>query len=67
MHVLQREEMRARFPGVPGDLVNYFLYVAEEVSFYWNHYLKAKIHLYGASCIGVSIVEHLFFSISLMF
>lgn len=27
----QREEMRARFPGVPGDLVNYFLYVAEEV------------------------------------
>lgn len=28
---LQREEMRARFPGVPGDLVNYFLYVAEEV------------------------------------
>jgi len=29
--VLQREEMRARFPGVPGDLVNYFLYVAEEV------------------------------------
>ena len=32
--VLQREEMRARFPGVPGDLVNYFLYVAEEV---YNH------------------------------
>lgn len=29
---LQREELRARFPGVPGDLVNYFLYVAEEVS-----------------------------------
>jgi len=28
----QREELRARFPGVPGDLVNYFLYVAEEVS-----------------------------------
>ena len=28
---LQREELRARFPGVPGDLVNYFLYVAEEV------------------------------------
>jgi len=27
----QREEMRAKFPGVPGDLVNYFLYVAEEV------------------------------------
>ncbi|KAG5072125.1 hypothetical protein JHK86_007336 [Glycine max] len=27
----QREELRARFPGVPGDLVNYFLYVAEEV------------------------------------
>ncbi|KAJ0978810.1 hypothetical protein J5N97_014284 [Dioscorea zingiberensis] len=26
-----REELRARFPGVPGDLVNYFLYVAEEV------------------------------------
>ncbi|KOM38720.1 hypothetical protein LR48_Vigan03g210200 [Vigna angularis] len=26
----QREELRARFPGVPGDLVNYFLYVAEE-------------------------------------
>ncbi|KAM0863810.1 hypothetical protein ACQ4PT_044345 [Festuca glaucescens] len=30
MH-LQREELRARFPGVPGDLVNYFLFVAEEV------------------------------------
>lgn len=28
---LQREELRARFPGVPGDLVNFFLYVAEEV------------------------------------
>ncbi|KAL8235744.1 hypothetical protein R6Q59_016825 [Mikania micrantha] len=27
----QREELRARFPGVPGDLVNYFFYVAEEV------------------------------------
>ncbi|KAJ7541176.1 hypothetical protein O6H91_10G049100 [Diphasiastrum complanatum] len=27
----QREELRARFPGVPNDLVNYFLYVAEEV------------------------------------
>ncbi|CAI0379139.1 unnamed protein product [Linum tenue] len=27
----QREELRARFPGVPADLVNYFLYVAEEV------------------------------------
>ncbi|BBN01830.1 glutamate synthase (ferredoxin) [Marchantia polymorpha subsp. ruderalis] len=27
----QREELRARFPGIPGDLVNYFLYVAEEV------------------------------------
>lgn len=31
-HNLQREEMRARFPGVPGDLVNYFSYVAEEVN-----------------------------------
>nr|QCL11107.1 chloroplast ferredoxin-dependent glutamate synthase [Aegilops speltoides] len=27
----QREELRGRFPGVPGDLVNYFLFVAEEV------------------------------------
>ncbi|KAG6430984.1 hypothetical protein SASPL_109059 [Salvia splendens] len=27
----QREELRARFPGVPADLVNYFLYVAEEL------------------------------------
>ncbi|OAY67109.1 Ferredoxin-dependent glutamate synthase, chloroplastic [Ananas comosus] len=27
----QREELRARFPGVPGDLVNFFFYVAEEV------------------------------------
>ncbi|KAG0487916.1 hypothetical protein HPP92_006727 [Vanilla planifolia] len=27
----QREELRARFPGIPGDLVNYFLFVAEEV------------------------------------
>ncbi|GMN57777.1 hypothetical protein TIFTF001_026880 [Ficus carica] len=27
----QREELRARFPGVPGDLVNFFLYIAEEV------------------------------------
>lgn len=32
--LLQREELRARFPGVPGDLVNYFLFVAEEV---WHH------------------------------
>jgi hypothetical protein len=31
---LQREELRARFPGVPGDLVNFFLYVAEEVIFF---------------------------------
>lgn len=30
--MFQREELRARFPGVPNDLVNYFLYVAEEVS-----------------------------------
>nr|CAB3458853.1 unnamed protein product [Digitaria exilis] len=29
--IIQREELRARFPGVPGDLVNYFLFVAEEV------------------------------------
>lgn len=29
---LQREELRARFPGVPGDLVNFFLYIAEEVT-----------------------------------
>lgn len=27
----QREELRARFPGVPGDLVNYFQFIAEEV------------------------------------
>lgn len=27
----QREELRARFPGCPGDLVNYFHFVAEEV------------------------------------
>ncbi|KAL2534964.1 Ferredoxin-dependent glutamate synthase 1 [Abeliophyllum distichum] len=27
----QREELRARFPGLPGDLVNFFVYVAEEV------------------------------------
>mmetsp|Transcript_13331 Transcript_13331/g.42296 ORF Transcript_13331/g.42296 Transcript_13331/m.42296 type:complete len:1633 (+) Transcript_13331:103-5001(+) len=27
----QREELRARFPGVPGDVVNYFHYVTEEV------------------------------------
>ena len=27
----QREELRARFPGVPGDLVNYFQFVAQEV------------------------------------
>lgn len=32
LNLLQREELRARFPGVPGDLVNFFLYVAEEVS-----------------------------------
>ncbi|KAF7148299.1 hypothetical protein RHSIM_Rhsim03G0101600 [Rhododendron simsii] len=30
-YIFQREELRARFPGVPGDLVNFFLYVAEEV------------------------------------
>eukprot|EP00887_Chlorella_sp_A99_P001969 scaffold18.g1969.t1 len=27
----QREELRARFPGAPEDLVNYFAFVAEEV------------------------------------
>jgi glutamate synthase (ferredoxin) len=27
----QREELRARFPGAPGDLVNFFTFVAEEV------------------------------------
>ncbi|KAK9805720.1 hypothetical protein WJX73_002070 [Symbiochloris irregularis] len=27
----QREELRARFPGTPGDLVNYFHFVAEEI------------------------------------
>lgn len=27
----QREELRKRFPGVPADLVNYFIFVAEEV------------------------------------
>lgn len=27
----QREELRARFPGTPEDLVNYFHYIAEEV------------------------------------
>ncbi|XP_034894077.1 ferredoxin-dependent glutamate synthase 1, chloroplastic/mitochondrial [Populus alba] len=27
----QREELRARFPGIPGDLVNFFIYVAEEI------------------------------------
>lgn len=27
----QREELRARFPGVPEDLVNYFHFVADEV------------------------------------
>ena len=26
----QREELRARFPGAPGDLVNYFHFIAEE-------------------------------------
>lgn len=31
MNIHQREELRARFPGVPGDLVNFFLYIAEEV------------------------------------
>ncbi len=27
----QREELRARFPGAPEDLVNFFHFVAEEV------------------------------------
>eukprot|EP00252_Welwitschia_mirabilis_P016848 TRINITY_DN3745_c0_g1_i1.p1 TRINITY_DN3745_c0_g1~~TRINITY_DN3745_c0_g1_i1.p1 ORF type:complete len:1624 (+),score=368.74 TRINITY_DN3745_c0_g1_i1:479-5350(+) len=27
----QREELRARFPGVPGDLANFFIFIAEEV------------------------------------
>jgi glutamate synthase domain-containing protein 2 len=27
----QREELRARFPGTPADVVNYFAFVAEEV------------------------------------
>ena len=26
----QREELRARFPGVPSDLVNFFAFVAGE-------------------------------------
>jgi hypothetical protein len=59
--------MRAKFPGVPGDLVNYFLYVAEEVSFYWHCYFKATIHPHDTSCIGVLIVEPLIYSISLIF
>ena len=29
--VLQKEELRARFPGTPGDVVNFFAYVADEV------------------------------------
>jgi glutamate synthase domain-containing protein 2 len=33
----QREELRARFPGAPADLVNFFHFVAEEVS--WNNSL----------------------------
>jgi hypothetical protein len=66
MNVLQREEMRAKFPGVPGDLVNYFVYVAEEVSFYWHFYFKATIHPHDTSCIGVLIVEPLIYRISLI-
>lgn len=30
-YIFQKEELRAHFPGVRGDLVNFFLYVAEEV------------------------------------
>lgn len=59
--------MRARFPGVPGDLVNYFLYVAEEVSFYWHRHLKAKIHPHDTSCIGVLICELIIYFTSLIF
>ena len=28
---MQKEELRARFPGAPADVVNFFHYVAEEV------------------------------------
>lgn len=29
----QREDLRSRYPGIPSDLVNFFLFIAEEVRF----------------------------------
>ncbi|KAI3986184.1 hypothetical protein MKX01_004328 [Papaver californicum] len=31
LKIIHREELRLRFPGVPGDFVNFFSYVAEEM------------------------------------
>ena len=44
----QREELRARFPGAPGDLVNYFHFIAEEV--------RATAHCLHASASRNSII-----------
>ena len=40
----QKEELRARFPGVPSDLVNFFHFVAEEV--------RAELARLGYKCVS---------------
>jgi glutamate synthase (ferredoxin) len=47
----QREELRARFPGVPGDLVNFFSYVAEEVCCLFPHKFFHVLWLQEEICI----------------
>lgn len=49
MNFPQREELRARFPGVPGDLVNYFLFVAEEVMYILMFHMINEIFFQDAS------------------
>lgn len=49
--------MRARFPGVPGDLVNYFLYVAEEV--FWGAFDIFKVYLSFPS-FGLTVTDLIF-------
>lgn len=45
----QREELRARFPGTPGDLVNYFQFVAEEVT---RHFRLPPWGMLAELCMG---------------
>jgi hypothetical protein len=51
----QREELRARFPGAPADLVNFFHFVAEEVRGLGNSVWGLGLRASGVRvCSGVS-------------